>query len=207
MVNRKRGGAVVWRAMAVAAFPVAAGLVAVTELSAQPVNVTLRAGTTQPSGAYQRGCGQISTVIGVEVRGSGYVFPWAAVDRYSVLGGGDVACVVGMSEPSTGGLSMAATTSLAGGVGLRSARGPLQFDGTLGVGFLRGAPGHGPDTTRLTRPTVGIATGVILFHHIVLSVEKYWARLDYGAPTGATGVQLDPRWAGNSVLRLGVRLP
>lgn len=170
--------------------------------------VSVRGGFLGSSDAYQSNCGHSSLVIGAEVRGRGAIFPWASADRGVGSGGGDVLCLAvspdGQPIPRVGGLLLEGSTMLSVGAGWQSPPALVQVEGTVGGGLMIGQPGFGESSSREVRPRVVGAVGLVVFRHLLVSVELGKTQLSFrdGAPGN---VVRSTRWESTGSGRIGLR--
>lgn len=170
--------------------------------------ITVRGGILSSSDFYQSNCGHSSLVIGAELRGLGTIFPWVSADRGVGSGGGDVGCGFpgqsGFGEEGTGGVLLEGSTMLAAGAGWRTPPAAVQLETTVGAGVMTGEPGFGASSSREVRPRVVGAVGLVLFRHLVVSMELGRTQLSFrdGAPGN---VVRTTRWESTGSGRIGLR--
>jgi len=174
--------------------------------------VTARLGIASPDDAYQVNCQHASIAVGVDVQGRRALFPQLSLEHFTGSGGGDVACIP--IDPAigtaVGGLRLDGATRLGVGVGARTGRGPVQFEGVVLGGVMTGRRGftRGPtDNSRRIAPQVGGQASLVLFRRVVFSATRHWTRLMLDLQPTAGGASTSrSSWSPMTTMEIGVRL-
>lgn len=174
--------------------------------------VTARLGIAAPDDAYQVNCGHASIALGVDVQGRRQLFPQLSVDHFTGSGGGDVACIPIDPARGTavGGLQLDGATRLGLGVGARVRGGPVQFEGEVLGGVIRGRRGYtqgAADDHHGVMPHVGGQASLVFFRWIVLSAATHWTRLTLNVvPVAGGAPSVRTSWSPMTTGQIGVRI-
>jgi hypothetical protein len=109
-----------------------------------------------------------------------------------------------MPVPRVGGLRLEGSTMLSLGAGWQTPPAIMQLEATVGGGVMIGEPGFGEASSREVRPRVVGAVGLVLFRHVLVSLELGSTQLLFrdGSPGN---VVRSARWESTSSGRIGLR--